>query len=66
MAKKKKKIKNAVSKRFKITATGKVLYGHQYMSHKKSKKSGSRKRRLSIPGQLEGRFARKIKNMLGV
>jgi len=65
MAKQKKKIKNSVSKRFKITASGKVVYRHQMMSHLRRKKSAKRKRRLKTPAVLEGAFAKKIKQMLG-
>lgn len=66
MKKYKMKIKKSVSKRFKVTKTGKVIFGHQYASHKKSGKSGSRKRRQQEPGQLKGRFAKKVKKMLKV
>lgn len=61
----KKKIKKSVSKRFKITKTGKVLFTHQYGRHLKIKKSKRRQRRQEEPGQLHGRFARKIKQMMG-
>ncbi len=62
---KKLKIKKSVSKRFKVTKTGKVLFSHQYQSHKKLHKSKSRIRRQKEPGVLKGRFAKKIKKMLG-
>lgn len=58
------KVKRSVSKRFKITKRGKVLFSHQYKSHLKSKKSGSRLRRQKEPGVLHGTFANKIKKML--
>lgn len=61
----KKKIKNSVARRFKITKTGKVLFSHQYKSHLKINKSKSRKRRQKEPGHLRGKFARKIKQMMG-
>lgn len=62
----KKKIRDSVAKRFKVTKNGKVLFGHQYGSHKKLNKSKSRIRRQKEPGQLTGEFAKKIKQMLGV
>jgi large subunit ribosomal protein L35 len=65
MMKVKKKVRKSVSKRFKVTKTGKVLFAHQYASHKKLHKSKSRIRRQKEPGQLEGEFAKKIKQMLG-
>lgn len=65
MAKQKKKIKDSVAKRFKVTKNGKVLFGHQYGSHKKLSKSKARQRRIKEIGVLEGAFAKKIKQMLG-
>lgn len=65
MKKTKKKIRGSVSKRFKVTKTGKVVFAHQYGSHKKLNKSKSRIRRQKEPGQLTGAFAKKIKQMLG-
>ena len=61
----KKKIKKSVAKRFKVTKTGKVMFEHQYGSHKKLSKSASRIRRQKEPGQMKGTFAKKIKKMLG-
>lgn len=61
----KKKIKKSVSKRFEVTKTGKVLFSHQYKSHKKLHKSKSRLRRQKEIGVLKGAFAKKIKKMLG-
>jgi ribosomal protein L35 len=61
----KKKIKKSVSKRFEVTKTGKVLFSHQYGSHKKLNKSRSRIRRQKEIGILTGTFAKKIKQALG-
>jgi ribosomal protein L35 len=61
----KKKIKKSVSKRFEVTKTGKVLFSHQYGSHKKLSKSRSRVRRQKEIGILTGTFAKKIKQALG-
>ena len=61
----KKRIKNSVGKRFKVTKNGKVMFSHQYKSHLKINKSGSRLRRQKEPGILEGTFAHKIKQLLG-
>ncbi|OGH09660.1 MAG: hypothetical protein A2152_01050 [Candidatus Levybacteria bacterium RBG_16_35_6] len=61
----KKKIKKSVSRRFKVTKTGKVMFSHQYKSHLKMNKSKSRIRRQKEPGELKGKFAKKIKQMLG-
>ncbi|MBI3984641.1 MAG: 50S ribosomal protein L35 [Candidatus Levybacteria bacterium] len=62
---KKLKIRKSVAKRFKVTKTGKVLFTHQYGSHKKLHKSKSRIRRQKETGVLKKRFAKKIKKMLG-
>jgi ribosomal protein L35 len=61
----KKKIKRSVSRRFEVTKTGKVLFAHQYGSHKKLHKSKSRIRRQKEIGILGGTFAKKVKQMLG-
>lgn len=61
----KKKIKGSVAKRFKVTKTGKVVFAHQYGSHKKLFKTKRRIRRQKETAILEGAFAKKIKQMLG-
>ena len=61
----KKKIRKSVSKRFKVTKTGKVLFSHQYGGHLKINKSASRKRRIKEPGVLSPAFAKKVRKMLG-
>lgn len=61
----KKKIKKSISKRFKITKTGKVLFGHQYQGHLMRKKNKRRQRRQKETGVLEGTFAKKVKQALG-
>jgi len=61
----KMKIKKSVAKRFKVTKTGKVLFGHQYGSHLKLNKSKARIRRQKEIGVLKGKFAKKVKKMLG-
>ncbi len=63
--KQKKRIKKAVRKRFKVTKNGKVIFSHQYKTHLKINKSGSRLRRQKEPGILKGKFAHKIKQLLG-
>lgn len=62
---KKKKIKKSVSKRFKVTKTGKVLRGHQYTGHLMRKKSKRTQRRQKVENRQAGKFAKKIKQMLG-
>lgn len=59
------KTKKSVSKRFKVTATGKILFGHQMRRHLRRKMRGSALRRKKIPGELKGAFKKKIKRLLG-
>jgi large subunit ribosomal protein L35 len=61
----KMKIKKSVAKRFRVTKRGKVMFEHQYGSHKKLHKSKSRIRRQLEPGQLKGAFGKKVRQMLG-
>ena len=61
----KKKIKNSVARRFKVTKTGKVLFAHQNAGHLKIAKTNKRIRRSKVPGVLPEMFARKVKKMLG-
>ena len=67
MAKKNKiKIKKALLKRFKITAGGKVLSTPSFNRHLKLKKSKSRLRRLSVPREITGKMAIKLKKALAL
>jgi len=66
MNKNKKKVKRAVSRRFKVTKTGKVLHARQNAGHRKSHKSKGQIRRSRAQGELTGVFAKKIKRMLNV
>lgn len=62
----KRKVKKSVANRFRVTKNGKVIFAHQYRSHKRGKKSKSRLRRQKEPGQLTGKFAKRIKILLAV
>lgn len=64
---KKRKVKTLTSaaRRFRVTKTGKVLYRSQNMRHLKRHKSKRSIRRARAPKQLTGRFAIKIKRLLG-
>lgn len=61
----KKKIKDSVGKRFKITKTGKVMFGHQANSHLKTSKSKKTIRRHNVPAELPQMFAKKVKKLMG-
>ncbi len=60
----KKKSHRGAAKRFKLTATGKVLRGHAGHSHILTKKTRTRKRRLRKRGQVAPAFAATIRSIL--
>lgn len=66
MAKIKQKTRKGVAARFKITATGKVLRRAQNMRHLRRRKSKSAIRAGRIPVEVKGKFAKKIKQMMGI
>lgn len=51
--------------RIRITKNKKVLHGHPTSNHFLQKKSGARKRRFSIRGQITGKNSSNIKLKLG-
>lgn len=62
----KQKTRKGTAKRFKITATGKVLRRSQNMRHLRRRKSKKQIRAYKVPTEIKGKFARRIKRMLGV
>lgn len=62
----KQKTRKGVAKRYKITGSGKVLRRHQNMRHLRSNKSKKAKRNYRHHVEVTGKFARKIKRMLGI
>ena len=52
-------------KRFKKTATGKVVRRRAFARHNLSKKSRKRKRRLGTEAVVEGAKAKRVARMLG-
>ena len=58
------KTRKSAAKRFKITASGKVMFRHQMRRHLRRKKSASNLRRKAVPGEMTGKFAKKIKQMI--
>jgi len=59
------KTRTSATLRFKITKTGKVMRRSQNMRHLRRKKSKSAIRRYKVPQEVTGKFAKKIKRMLG-
>ncbi|PIR62013.1 MAG: 50S ribosomal protein L35 [Candidatus Pacebacteria bacterium CG_4_10_14_0_8_um_filter_43_12] len=66
MSKIKQRTRSGVAKRFKITATGKVLRRAQNMRHRRRIKSKKAIRAYRRPIEVKGKWARKIKRMLGI
>jgi large subunit ribosomal protein L35 len=66
MKKLKMKTRKGVARRFKITATGKVMRRSQNMRHLRRKKSKKTIRKYRNPRELTGAMAKKVKQMLGL
>jgi large subunit ribosomal protein L35 len=66
MQKYKQKTRNAVAKRFRITGSGKVMRRAQNRRHLRFNKSRKKIRTFRKPIEVTGKFARKIKRMLGL
>ena len=62
----KQKSHRGASKRFKVTGTGKVRRRHSMKSHMLTKKTTKRKRKLRKSTEVAGKFARTIKNVIGL
>lgn len=60
----KAKTKKVVSKRFKITKTGKLMRGRQMGRHLRAHKSKSQMRRQKEPTQIKGKLAKSVKRFL--
>lgn len=65
MAQSKQKTHKSAAKRFKITGSGKVSHRSHKIRHLLSKKSRKRVRSLKLEKNVEGRAAKKIKQLLG-
>jgi large subunit ribosomal protein L35 len=60
----KQKTHRGAAKRFKVTATGKVLRHHAMHSHILTKKSTKRKRRLRKGTQVSPAFEKTLRSLL--
>jgi len=65
MSKTKMKTSKSLSKRFKITKTGKVLFRGSHVRHLRRKKKKSQIRRQKVPQELKGKLKIKVKKILG-
>jgi large subunit ribosomal protein L35 len=66
MKKIKQKTRKGAIRRFKITGTGKVMRRVQNQRHLLRNKSKKAKRNYRIMVQVEGKWAKKVKKMLGI
>lgn len=69
MAKAKKtklKTNKTASKRFKVTATGKIMRRHSHNNHMFFSKSASRKRRLDQEVEVTGKDAKRMRKLLAL
>lgn len=62
----KHKPRKSIAKRFKVTKTGKVMHRAQGMRHLRRKKSKRQIRGYKVPKIITGKYAKKIKQMLGL
>ncbi len=60
----KMKTRRSAAKRYKVTATGKVMFKKQGLRHILTKKTTKRKRNLRAAGILDESEARKVRVML--
>lgn len=65
MKKTKLRIRKSVRNRFEVTKTGKVLRESSFHRHLRSHKSKRQLRRLKGKKLVTGRWARKVKKLLG-
>ena len=61
----KQKTRKSVTRRFRVTKTGKVLRRRSFARHLNEKKSSSRKRALRRTVNTKKTYAKKIKKALG-
>lgn len=66
MKKIKQKTRKGASRRFKITGTGKVMRRIQNQRHLLRHKSKKAKRNYRVMVEVKGKWATKVKRMLGV
>jgi large subunit ribosomal protein L35 len=62
----KQKTRKSISKRFRVTPTGKVMMRSQGMRHIRRHKSKRQIRSYQVPKVLTGKLARKVRRMLGL
>jgi len=66
MKKYKVKTRKGAARRFKVTGSGKIMRRIQNRRHLRRNKSKKAKRNYRIPVEVQGKYAKKIKRMLGL
>lgn len=61
----KMKVRNSITKRFRITKNGKVMRRQSFRRHLKAGKSQKRLRNLKKPVELDKEFSKRIRKILG-
>ena len=62
----KQKTRKSATKRFKITATGKILRGRAFTSHLNVKRSSKKRRAQNRPVEVTGFYKKKLVKALGI
>ncbi|MCX6730306.1 MAG: 50S ribosomal protein L35 [Candidatus Roizmanbacteria bacterium] len=62
----KTKTRKSAAKRFKVTKNGKVMHRSQNLRHLRTVKGKRNQRRLKLMKELGGKFASKVKKMMGL
>ncbi len=62
----KQKTRRSSAKRFQPTATGKIRRRKAFLNHFLGKKTGQRKRRLDVKGEISSADRKRVRRMLGI
>ena len=62
----KSRTRKSAAKRFKVTKNGKVMHRSQNLRHLRTIKGKRNQRRLKLMKELGGKFASKVKKMMGL
>lgn len=62
----KQKTRKSISKRFKVTGSGKIMRGRNFNRHLRVKKSKKQKRRLKGEVEVTGFYEKKLRKRMGL
>lgn len=62
----KAKSRKSISRRFKVTATGKIMRGKSFGRHLRRNKSKAQKRSYKVAVEVKGRIARRVKRLMAI